>query len=343
MIPYGRQWLDADDEQEVLAALRSGWLTTGPRVEEFERSVTSFTGAVHGVAVSSGTAALHTAMFALGIGPGDEVVVPPMTFAATANAVLYMGGTPVFADVDPATLLLDPAAAEARITPRTKAIVGVDYAGQPCDWDALRAVADRHGLALVADGCHALGAEDRGRKVGVLADMTVFSFHPVKHVTTGEGGMVVTGDTALAARCRLFRNHGITTDAAQRERAGAWFYEMTELGYNYRITDIQCALGLSQMSKLSGFLGRRRGIARNTTRPCGERRYPAPALREGALHTYQLCGPRGRARQRLRRTSGPRGSWPTSTTSPCTCTRTTGSASARTGLCPHAEAAYASC
>lgn len=299
MIPYGRQWLDADDEQEVLAALRSGWLTTGPRVEEFERSVTSFTGAVHGVAVSSGTAALHTAMFALGIGPGDEVVVPPMTFAATANAVLYMGGTPVFADVDPATLLLDPAAAEARITPRTKAIVGVDYAGQPCDWDALRAVADRHGLALVADGCHALGAEDRGRKVGVLADMTVFSFHPVKHVATGEGGMVVTDDAALAARCRLFRNHGITTDHRQRVESGGWFYEMTELGYNYRITDIQCALGVSQMRKLPAFLARRREIAARYDAAFAQGPVRPLDKRPESLHAYHLYVVRVAERDRV--------------------------------------------
>ncbi len=343
MIPYGRQWLDADDEQEVLAALRSGWLTTGPRVEEFERSVTSFTGAAHGVAVSSGTAALHTAMFALGIGPGDEVVVPPMTFAATANAVLYMGGTPVFADVDPATLLLDPAAAAARITPRTKAIVGVDYAGQPCDWDALRAVADRHALALVADGCHALGAEDRGRKVGTLADMTVFSFHPVKHVATGEGGMVVTDDAALAARCHLFRNHGITTDHRQRVEAGGWFYEMTELGYNYRITDIQCALGVSQMRKLPAFLERRRAIAAqyDAAFGAGGAIRPLP-LREGALHAYHIYVVRVDGRDRVFAELRSKGIMANVHYVPVHLhpyyRQRLGTGP---GLCPHAEAAYA--
>jgi dTDP-4-amino-4,6-dideoxygalactose transaminase len=176
--------------------------------------------------------------------------------------VLYQGGTPVFADVEPDTLLLDPKAAEAAITPRTKAIIGVDYAGQPCDWDALRTIADKYGLALVADSCHALGAEYKGRKVGTLADITVFSFHPVKHITTGEGGMCITDNDALAAKMRQFRNHGITTTAAQREKSGAWFYEMTSLGYNYRITDIQCALGISQLKKLSGWIVKRNELAR---------------------------------------------------------------------------------
>ena len=219
-IPYGRQTIDDDDIAAVVEVLRSDWLTTGPAVERFEADICAYVGARHGVAVSNGTAALHAAMFALNIGPGDEVIVPPMTFAASANCVLYQGGRPVFADVDAGTLLLDPAAAEAAITPRTKAIIGVDYAGQPCDWDALRALADKHHLALVADGCHALGASLDGRKVGTLADITVFSFHPVKHITTGEGGMAVTDDETLAARIRAFRGHGITTTAYDAALAG---------------------------------------------------------------------------------------------------------------------------
>ncbi len=288
IIPYGRQYIDDDDVQAVVEALRSDYLTTGPRIDRFEDSVREFCGVAHGVAVSNGTAALHAAMFALNIGPGDEVIVPPMTFAASANCVLYQGGTPVFCDVDPATLLIDPAAAEAKITERTKAIIGVDYAGQPCDWPRLRAIADRHGLALVADGCHALGATLDGRFVGGLADMTVFSFHPVKHVTTGEGGMILTDDDGLAARLRLFRNHGITTDARARDKVGSWFYEMTDLGYNYRMTDIQAALGESQMKKLPGFLDRRREIA-----AVYDERFAGTAVRPlkvrpGAVHAYHL-------------------------------------------------------
>lgn len=261
IIPYGHQSIDEADIAAVVQVLRSDWLTTGPAVERFEADICAYTGARHGVAVSNGTAALHAAMFALNIGPGDEVIVPPMTFAASANCILYQGGTPVFTDVDADTLLLDPSCVEAVITPRTKAIIGVDYAGQPCDWDALRAIADRHHLALVADACHALGATCKGRKVGTLADITAFSFHPVKHITTGEGGMAVTDDEGLAARMRAFRGHGITTTASQREKSGAWFYEMTELGYNYRITDFQCALGSSQLKKLDSWIEKRHKLA----------------------------------------------------------------------------------
>lgn len=288
-IPYGRQTIDDDDITAVVAVLRSDWLTTGPAVERFEADVCSYTGARYGVAVSNGTAALHAAMFALNISRGDEVIVTPMTFAASANCILYQGGTPVFADVDPETLLLDPSAVEAAITPRTKAIIAVDYAGQPCDWDALRAVADRYGLALVADGCHALGAAYKGRNVGTLADITVFSFHPVKHITTGEGGMAVTHDETLAARMRAFRGHGITTTASQREKSGAWFYEMTELGYNYRITDFQCALGSSQLKKLDGWINKRNTLARAYTAALAEQNGINPLIcRENVRHAYHL-------------------------------------------------------
>lgn len=262
-IPYGRQIIDDSDIAAVVEALRSDWLTTGPAVERFETDICAYTGARYAIAVSNGTAALHAAMFAIDIGPGDEVIVTPMTFAASANCILYQGGTPVFADVVPDTLLLNPVAVEAAVTPRTKAIIAVDYAGHPCDWDALRAIADRHHLALVDDGCHALGARYKGRMVGTLADITVFSFHPVKPITTGEGGMAVTGDAHFAARMRAFRGHGITTTASQREKSGAWFYEMTELGYNYRITDLQCALGSSQIKKLDGWTEKRNTLARH--------------------------------------------------------------------------------
>lgn len=261
LMPYGRQIIDDYDITSVVDVLRSDWLTTGPAVEHFEDDVCAYTGAAYGVAVANGTAALHAAMSALAIGKGDEVIVTPMTFAASANCILYQGGTPVFADVDPDTLLLDPAAVEAAITSHTRAIIAVDYAGQPCDWDSLRVIADKHKLALVADSCHALGGIYKDCKVGTLADITVFSFHPVKHITTGEGGMAVTNDPRLAAAMRAFRGHGITTTASQREKSGAWFYEMTSLGYNYRITDFQCALGSSQLKKLDGWIARRHALA----------------------------------------------------------------------------------
>jgi perosamine synthetase len=261
-IPYGRQWIEEDDIAAVLDVLGSDWLTTGPKVQEFEDTFASLVGAKYGVAVSSGTAALHGAMFALNIGPGDEVIVPPMTFAASANCVVFQGGTPVFADVEEGALLIDPQAVGKRITSRTKAIIAVDYTGHPCDYDALADLAARRGLALVADACHSLGGSYRSRPVGSLADLSAFSFHPVKHITTGEGGMVTTNDATLAARLQMFRNHGITSDHRQRAQQGSWFYEMEELGYNYRLTDFQCALGLSQLKKLPQWVARRQEIAR---------------------------------------------------------------------------------
>ena len=260
-IPYGRQQIEPDDIESVLDTLRSNWLTTGPLVQRFEASLAQAASVQHAIVVSNGTAALHAAMHALDIGSGDEVIVPPMTFAATANAVLYQGGTPVFADVEAETLLIDPKSVESRITTRTKAIIAVDYAGQPCDYDALRTLADRYNLRLVTDACHSLGCAWRDQPCGSQADLTVFSFHPVKPITTGEGGAIVTNDTALADRMRIFRNHGITSDHGQRAKIGSWHYEMVELGFNYRLTDIQCALGLTQLTKLERFIESRRQVA----------------------------------------------------------------------------------
>ena len=261
LLPYGHQCIDEDDIKAVVDVLRSDWLTTGPKVAEFEKRFAEMVGAKYAVAVNSGTAALHAAAFAAGIGPGDEVITTPMTFAASANCVLYCWGRPVFGDVEADALLLDPSSVESKVSPKTKAIIAVDYAGQPCDYDALKKITDRHGLILIADACHALGATYKNRKVGTLADMTVFSFHPVKHITTGEGGMVVTDNPDFAVKLRAFRNHGITADHRQREAEGSWFYEMAELGYNYRLPDINCALGLSQLKKLDKFVARRRQIA----------------------------------------------------------------------------------
>lgn len=260
-LPYGRQTIEDDDIKAVVDALTSDWLTTGPRVSSFEQAVCDITGASYGVAVNSGTAALHAAVHALGLSAGDEVIVPAMTFAATSNSVLYCGATPVFADVYPHNLLIDIESAASKITAKTKAIIAVDYAGQPCDWNALRALAKEHDLFLIADACHALGAMYEDAYVGTLADVTIFSFHPVKHITTGEGGMAVTNSKELADVMRAFRSHGITTDARQREEEGAWFYQMTELGFNYRITDIQCALGISQLAKLEGWVAKRNELA----------------------------------------------------------------------------------
>ena len=260
-LPYGRQIISEEDIQAVVDVLRSDWLTTGPAVETFEQAMCSQTKASEAVAVSSGTAALHAAMHALGITEGDEVIVPAMTFAATANAVLYCSGTVVFADVDERTLLLDPASVSARLTRKTRAIITVDYAGQPSEYDELRAICRSNNLALVADSCHALGALYKGVPIGGLADLTTFSFHPVKHITTGEGGMVTTNDATFARRMRRFRNHGITTDHRQRTLNSSFFYEMVDLGFNYRLSDLQCALGTSQLRKLGAWVKKRQQIA----------------------------------------------------------------------------------
>jgi perosamine synthetase len=289
MIPYGHQDIDDADVAAVVEVLRSDWLTTGPKVAEFEAAFARCAGAKEAVAVSSGAAALHAAMFALGVGPGDEVIVPPMTFAATANCVLHQGARPVFADVDPGTLLLDPKQVAQKITERTTAVLAVDYAGQPCDYDALRALAEPHGVAVVADACHAPGATYKGRPVGSPADLSAFSFHPVKHITTGEGGMATTDAPHLAERMRRFRNHGIKTDHRRRAARGSWFYEMTDLGFNYRITDFQCALGLSQLNKLRGWVARRQAIARRYDAAFAEIETLRPlAVRPEVSHAYHL-------------------------------------------------------
>ena len=289
MIPYGRQTIDEEDIKAVREVLRSDWLTTGPKVAAFEKALARYVGAKYAVAVSSGTAALHCAMYALGIGRGHEVIVPTMTFAASANCVVYQGGTPVFVDVASDTLLIDPKDVETKITPKTKAIIAVDYAGQPCDYDALREIADRHQVSLVADACHSLGATYRGRSVGSLADLSVFSFHPVKHITTGEGGMITTDREEYAKRLRIFRNHGITSDHWQREAQGSWFYEMVDLGYNYRITDFQCALGMSQLQKLPRWLERRQEIARQYDEAfAGIKEIRPLAVEAEVRHAYHL-------------------------------------------------------
>lgn len=264
-LPYCRQTVEDDDAQAVLAALRSNWLTTGPLVGAFEQAVASMVGAMHAVAVSSGTAALHGAVFAAGIGPGDEVITSPLTFAASANAVLYCGGVPVFADVRADTLTIDAVEVEVKVTPRTRAVLPVDFAGQPCDVDAVADIARAKGLTVIEDAAHALGAEHRGRRVGALADLTTFSFHPAKLITTGEGGMVTTNRDDLAARLRRFRNHGFETDFRERDEQGAVYSPMLDLGHNYRLTDFQCALGLSQLGKLDHFLKRRGEIAERYT------------------------------------------------------------------------------
>mgnify|MGYP006276264829 CR=1 FL=1 len=288
MIPYGRQTIEAEDADAVAEAVRAAFLTTGPTVPAFERAFTDAIAPgqnVQAIAVATGTAALHLMLRGLDIGPGDEVIVPALTFAATANAAIYVGARPVFADVDPATLLLDPVSAGDRVTDRTRAIIGVDYAGQPCDWAALRRLADDHGLALLADGCHAPGACVGTTPVGALADATSFSFHPVKHLTTAEGGMITTADARLAERLRHLRHHAMERTDPRRP----FHYDITELGYNYRLSDLQCALGLAQVSRLSAWLARRRAIAAHYDAAFANVAGIDPLdRRDGTTHAYHL-------------------------------------------------------
>jgi perosamine synthetase len=289
LLPYGCQAVEEEDVQAVAAVLRSDRLTTGPEIDAFERALAAAVGVAHAVTVSSGTAALHAAMFAAGIGPGDEVIVPAITFAASANAALYQGGIPVFADIRPDTLTVDAEDARARITPKTRAVMAVDFAGHPADLDAIGALARERGLAFIEDAAHALGAEYRGRRVGGLADVTTFSFHPVKHVTTGEGGLVTTGSAERAARLRRFRNHGMATEFGERNERGHEFSPMVELGYNYRLTDLACALGRSQLARLDQLLKRRAEIAQRYRMELGaEPGLALPAVASHVRHAWHL-------------------------------------------------------
>ena len=289
LLPYGRQSIAEEDIQAVVDVLRSDWLTTGPKVAEFEEAFAAWVGAAQAVSFSSGTAALHGAAFAAGLKDGDEAITTPMTFAATANCVLYQGATPIFADVSADTLNLDPEQVAARLTPRTRAVLPVDYAGHPADLDAIQELAAKNGLIVIEDASHALGAEYKGRRTGSIADMTVFSFHPVKHLATGEGGMVTTDRADFAETLRRFRNHGISSDARQRQSLGQWHYEMVLLGFNYRLTDIACALGLSQLKKLEANLSRRREIAARYAAAFGDlESVTLPAIRADAKPAWHL-------------------------------------------------------
>ncbi len=259
LLPYGHQWIDDEDIASVIEVLKSDWVTQGSKVDEFERRVAEYCGAKYAVAVSSGTAALHAACAMAGISSGDEAITTPITFVATANAITYCGGRPVFADIREDTLNIDPEEIRNKLSPKTKAILPVDFAGHPADLDEIGTIARERDLVVIEDACHALGAEYKEQRVGSLADMTVFSFHPVKHITTGEGGMVLTDNKEFYEKLKIFRHHGIVQP--ELESKGSWYYEMYQPGYNFRITDFQCALGISQMRKLDRFIQRRREIA----------------------------------------------------------------------------------
>jgi UDP-4-amino-4,6-dideoxy-N-acetyl-beta-L-altrosamine transaminase len=261
-IPYGSQWIDDDDINEVVSVLKSDWITTGPKIKEFEDALCAYIGCKYCVAVNSGTSALDIAVQSLDLPEGSEVITTPFTFVATSNAIVYNGLRPVFADICSDTFNIDPEEIRKKINKDTRAVIYVDYAGQPCDIRAIREIADEFDLYLIEDACHAIGAEYESRKVGNFADLTIFSFHPVKHITTGEGGAVVADNKELYKKLSLLRNHGIDKDAQDRYGPNAsWAYDMKYLGRNYRITDFQAALGISQLKKLDEFIKKRSELA----------------------------------------------------------------------------------
>jgi len=255
-LSYGKQWLDKNDIKAVVNVLKTDWLTQGPKVEEFEKRVAQYCGAKYAVAVSSGTAALELAYLVGGIGKGDEVITTPLTFTATCSALVHYGGRPVFVDIKEDSFSINPEEIEKKITKKTKAIVPVDFAGIPCDYDEISKIAKRNKLLIIEDASHALGSLYKGKKIGRLADMTVFSFHPVKGITTGEGGMVLTDNKKFYEKLKILRHHGIV----KKPEKGGWYYDIETPGFNFRITDFQCALGLTQLKKLGKFIKRRREI-----------------------------------------------------------------------------------
>lgn len=292
-LSYGKQCLDKEDIKSVINVLKGEYLTTGPYIKGFEEKVADYVGAKYAVAVSNGTAALHTACYAAGIKEGDEVLVPAITFVASSNCILYCGGKPVFVDLDPKTYNIDVNKIEEKITSKTKAIIPVDFTGQCVDIDRIMEISEKHNLIVIEDAAHALGSKYKGRRVGTNAHMTEFSFHPVKPVTTAEGGMVVTDSKEYYDKMMLFRSHGVTRNPELlNENQGPWYYEQLDLGYNYRITDIQCALGLSQMNKLDSFIERRKNIVdtyNNAFRDMNEINVPFEAdFSESGHHIYVI-------------------------------------------------------
>ncbi|MDT8903905.1 UDP-4-amino-4,6-dideoxy-N-acetyl-beta-L-altrosamine transaminase [Anaeroselena agilis] len=302
MIPYGRQSISDDDIEAVVRVLRSDWLTTGPNVKEFEDKVARYCGARHAVAVNSATSALHIACLAAGLAPGDTLWTSPNTFIASANAALYCGAEVDFVDIDPRTYNISVACLESKLAAAEKAgklpkaVVPVDFAGQSCEMEQIRALADRYGFTVIEDAAHAIGGRYGERKTGdcAYADMTVFSFHPVKVITTGEGGMVLTNNDELYGRLARLRSHGITRDPAEMSGGsdGPWYYQQLDLGYNYRMTDLQAALGSSQMDRIDQFVARRREIAARYTREFASLPVITPYQRpetRSAWHLYVLC------------------------------------------------------
>lgn len=298
-IPYGHQDIDEEDIKSVIEVLKSDYLTTGPKVTEFEQKITEYVGCKYAVAVSSGTAALHSACIAAGIKEGDEVITTPMTFAATSNSILYTGGKPVFVDIDRDTYNIGIGEIEKNITNKTRAIIAVDFTGQPAELFRIKELAEKYNLTFIEDAAHSLGAEisdyiEKWHRVGSVADMTTFSFHPVKHITTAEGGMICTNNYELYNKLKLFRTHGITrdTELLMNKNNGKWYYEELFLGYNYRLSDLQAALGISQLIRLDKFIERRRHIAATYNKAFSQENFcdkiTIPFQRENTKSSYHI-------------------------------------------------------
>ncbi|HEY7802304.1 MAG TPA: DegT/DnrJ/EryC1/StrS family aminotransferase [Dehalococcoidia bacterium] len=287
---FGSPLIEQAEIDEVVACMRSGWLGTGPRVAQFERDFAAYTGSKHAIAVDSATAGMHLTLIALGIGPGDEVITTPTTFAATVNVIIHAGATPVLADIRLDDYCIDPTAIERAITPRTKAIMPVHHAGSACRMDEMAAIADAHNLRVIGDAAHALGTQIGGESIGAIGDAEVFSFYPTKNVTSGRGGMLTTDDDALAERARLLSLHGMSNDAWDRYTArGSWAYQVLAAGYNYAMSDYQAALGAAQFARLGAFQRRRRALAeRYTARFAMIPAIITPIERAGTTHAWHL-------------------------------------------------------
>ncbi|NOT24857.1 MAG: DegT/DnrJ/EryC1/StrS aminotransferase family protein [Acidobacteria bacterium] len=289
-LPFHQPLVDADDERAVLETLRSGWLTTGPRTKAFEKELAAYTGAAHCVGVNSCTAALHLALEAVGVGPGDEVITSPITFASTANVIVHRGAQPVFVDVAPDTFNIDAAAIERAVTPRTKALIPVDFAGHPCDLDAIMSIGARHGIPVIEDAAHAIGAQYKGRPIGGIADMTCFSFYATKNITSGEGGALTTNRQEWADRISVMALHGISRDAWKRYGTeGYKHWDIIAPGYKYNMFDIQASLVRSQMNKMDAFHKRRVALKQRLDTglsDCSE--IALPSERADVVHAYHL-------------------------------------------------------
>lgn len=289
-LPYGIQAIDEDEINEVIDSLKSDWITTGPKMRKFEENFKDFKGSKYAVAVNSGTAALHVSTSTIDINPGDEVITTPLTFVASSNSVIYRGGTPVLADIKKDTYNIDPSEIKKKLTSKTKAIIPVHYAGQPCDMDEIREIANENNLFIIEDAAHAIDAEYKGKKIGNISDLTTFSFHPVKNITTAEGGMVTTNNDDLYEKLLMFRTHGISRDAVKRfGKEGGYYYDMQYLGFRYNLSELHSALGIHQLKKLESFQRRRREIVKIYIRELENfEEITLPYVKQDVKHSWHL-------------------------------------------------------